>query len=212
MAKIRIGLLALTAGLLLGGCPFDPAATLPGGSTGGTFGGGAVAGSVAAFEDELSVRFPSCDQTPSAEEWKSDVLRLVNQARAGEGQAPLIWNETLERQASQYACELIHYDFFDHDNPVTGSNLAERTADFGYRYVWIGENLAAGQQTPEEAVTAWLNSPCHRKNILHPAFTELGVGIRTGGDYGIYWVQEFGRPPSEGPYTGPAFTVPGCAE
>jgi len=27
-------------------------------------------------------------------------------------------------------------------------------------------------------------------------FTELGVGVATGGDYGIYWTQDFGKPRS----------------
>jgi uncharacterized protein YkwD len=58
----------------------------------------------------------------------------------------------------------------------------------------VGENLAAGQPTPERAFTDWMNSPSHRDNILDPRFTELGVGVRFGGEYGVYWVQEFGLP------------------
>jgi uncharacterized protein YkwD len=32
--------------------------------------------------------------------------------------------------------------------------------------------------------------------VLNVQFTELGVGVRTGGEYQTYWVQEFGRPRS----------------
>jgi uncharacterized protein YkwD len=42
----------------------------------------------------------------------------------------------------------------------------------------------------------WMNSPGHRENILKPDFEEIGIGIRSGGDYGMYWVQEFGQPAS----------------
>jgi uncharacterized protein YkwD len=58
----------------------------------------------------------------------------------------------------------------------------------------IGENLAAGQTSPEQVVTQWMNSPGHRENMLQERFTEVGVGLREGGDYGLYWVLEFGYP------------------
>lgn len=52
----------------------------------------------------------------------------------------------------------------------------------------IGENLAKGQLTVEEVVRDWMNSPGHRRNILEPSFTELGVGI-----FRDLWVQNFGK-------------------
>jgi uncharacterized protein YkwD len=106
----------------------------------------------------------------------------------------VVWNGTLAEQATQYACEMIHYDFFDHVNPVTRSTLAVRANQFDYSYLVIGENLAAGQRTPEHAMNDWMDSPGHRQNILDPRFVELGVGVRFGGEFGTYWVQEFGLP------------------
>ncbi len=52
----------------------------------------------------------------------------------------------------------------------------------------IGENLAKGQLSVEQVLEDWLNSPEHRKNILRPQFTEMGVGL-----FGDLWVQEFGN-------------------
>lgn len=52
----------------------------------------------------------------------------------------------------------------------------------------LGENLAKGQLTVEEVVQDWMNSPGHRRNILEPSFTELGVGI-----FRDLWVQNFGK-------------------
>jgi uncharacterized protein YkwD len=159
--------------------------------------------------DELTVIFPGCEDPAEGAVWKDEVLQLVNAERAARGVAPVVWNDTLADQATQYACELIAYDFFDHVNPSTGSTLGTRTADFGYDFWIVGENLAAGQRTPAEVVADWMNSPCHRQNVINPAFTELGIGIRIGGDYGLYWVQEFGRPFALGD-PGASFHDPDC--
>lgn len=195
------------------GCP-GPANPGGGGTVntaGGVLTGGGTGGGGAGAADVLADRYPGCTEAAEGNAWRDEVLRLVNEARRREGVGALTWNALLEAQATAYACEMIHYDFFSHNNPVTGSSLSDRVSEFGYEYWSVGENLAAGQRTPAEVVQAWLESPCHKQNILNPAFTELGVGVRFGGDYGVYWVQEFGRPLSAGPYTGPAVHVPGCA-
>lgn len=171
--------------------------------------GGDTTGTTTA-SDALTVRFPECQEPAEADFWRSEIMRLVNQERQSQGLDPVTWNQALEDQATEYACELIHYDYFGHVNAVTGSTLTDRAAQFGYEYWIIGENLAAGQRSPVQAVSDWINSPCHRENILNPAFTELGVGIRVGGDYGFYWVQEFGRPLDGPPYGGPHYSDPAC--
>lgn len=143
----------------------------------------------------LAVEYPSCGATSSAGVLRAQVLTLVNQERQTRGLQPLWRNSTLEAQAEAYACEMIHYDFFGHDNPINGSNLRTRNAEFGYPFRLIGENLAAGQQTARDVMKDWMNSRAHRENLLNPNFREVGIGIRLGGDYGTYWVQEFGQPP-----------------
>lgn len=176
---------------------------------GGT--GTLVGGSqVTSVPDALTARFSGCEEPPEVQFWRAEIFRLVNQARAARGFAPLQQNNLLEAQATQYACELIFYRFFAHENPVTGSALGDRSREFGYDFWIVGENLAAGQRTPVEVFEAWMASPCHRENILNPAFTELGIGIRYGGDYGYYWVQEFGRPFAEEPYRDRPFSDPEC--
>ncbi len=136
----------------------------------------------------------ACGVPAEAEAWRDEVLRLVNEHRAQAGLTPLRLNATLEQQAADYACELIEYDYFDHVNPVTGSTLVDRAQAVGYDYLVIGENLAAGQRGPQEVVDAWMNSEGHRANILDPRYSEIGIAVRVGGSYGIYWVQVFGRP------------------
>jgi uncharacterized protein YkwD len=163
-----------------------------------------------ANSDALTVDYPDCQEPAEGAFWRSELLRLVNQERLGQGLDPVTLNQTLADQAAEYACEMIHYKFFGHVNENTGSTLADRAAESGYDYWIIGENLAAGQRSPVQVMAELMDSPCHRENILNPAFTELGVGVRIGGDYGYYWVEEFGRPFSARPYDGPPYSDPEC--
>lgn len=196
--------LALIVALTTGGCPSSDGS---GGSifglgddsqTAGTgFSAGDLLGnasSPAARSDALTLAFPNCSEPLTVDAWRARVLELVNAERTSRGLNPLSYSKQLESQATQYACEMISYNFFAHENPVTGSTLRERAEQFQYDFQIIGENLAAGQPTPEEAMDDWMNSPGHRENILNREFTEIGIGIRTGGTYRTYWVQEFGRP------------------
>jgi uncharacterized protein YkwD len=178
-------------------------------STGSPAVGGDSAG-VDTFPDALSVEFPLCEEPVEGVFWRTEVLTLVNRERAARGLDALTQNSTLEDQATQYACEMIQGDFFGHQNPLSGSSLPDRTLEFGYDYWMVGENLAAGQITPAEVVDDWMNSPCHRENLLNPNFTEIGIGIRYGGDYGYYWVQEFGRPRAITPPPFPEYEDPEC--
>lgn len=176
--------------------PLAPGATTgsAGNATPGTSGDSADP----SFDDQLASEFPSCLEPRDVDAMRQEIFDLVNEERAKFGLNLVVRNETLENQATEYACEMIQYDFFAHVNPVTGSTLRERTREFGYPFLVVGENLAAGQSTPQEAMNAWIASSEHRENLLDPRFVELGVGIRSGGSFGIYWVQEFGRPISAG--------------
>ncbi len=144
--------------------------------------------------DELAGRFPACGDLGQADSWRAEILFLVNRERSQRGLVPLVRNPVLEDQATQYACEMIQYDFFAHDNPVSGSSLPDRANEFNYNYLVIGENLAAGQTSPQQTMQDWMNSPGHAANVLDVRFTEIGIGVRSGGEFGLYWVQEFGLP------------------
>jgi uncharacterized protein YkwD len=126
------------------------------------------------------------------------VLSLVNIERARIGVGPLTVSAELTQAAEDYACIMAAEDFFDHTDPLTGAGPGERASDAGYSYFAVGENLAAGQRTAAEAVEAWIESPEHRDTLLSPQWKETGIGVRGGGTYGTYWVQEFGRPASIG--------------
>ncbi len=131
-----------------------------------------------------------------------EVFTLVNQARATarscgnepfKAAAPLRWSEPLARAAQGHSEDMASKDYFDHTTP-DGADMAARVKAQGYAFSLLGENIAAGQATPAEAVRGWLESPGHCRNIMNADFQELGVGRAEGGSYRIYWTQNFGSP------------------
>ncbi len=137
----------------------------------------------------------ACQTPQNDEEMVGEIVRLVNEVRTGEGLDPVTVDPLLATMAGDYACTMIHDEYFGHYHPDTGEGPGQRATDVGYSYRAVGENLAAGQKTPDEVMRDWMNSTeGHRENILNPMWVHIGVGIRTGGPYGVYWVQEFGAP------------------
>ncbi len=135
-----------------------------------------------------------CGIPPEAEQYATRIVELVNEERMSQGLPPVTTNAVLTDMASNYACEMIDGDFFDHTSPITGSTVGSRALQAGYFFKKVGENLAGGQTSPEQAMSEWMASPGHRENILDRDFIEMGTAVRTGGNYGWYWVQEFGLP------------------
>jgi hypothetical protein len=64
----------------------------------------------------------------------------------------------------------------------------------GYSWSGWGENIAAGLDTAEAVMDAWMQSPGHAANILSAGYSQIGIGVAVGGTYGIYWVEDFGSP------------------
>lgn len=60
-------------------------------------------------------------------------------------------------------------------------------------YSRILENIAAGVQTPEDAMKEWINSPEHNAALLNPDLTHMGMGVayEQNSEYGFYWSQLF---------------------
>ncbi len=134
-----------------------------------------------------------CSIPENAGELLDEVLRLVNEERAKHGLNPVTIDPQLTAAAEDYACTMITDDYFGHYHPETGEGPGQRATAAGYHYLAVGENLAAGQKTPDEVMEDWMNSTAgHRENILNPMWVHVGLAVRTGGTYGIYWVQEFG--------------------
>lgn len=122
------------------------------------------------------------------------VLRLVNERRTRIGLNDLTLSPVLTQMAEAYGTEMIERSFFAHENPE-GEGPGHRAIAAGYVFVQVGENLAAGQETAEQVVAEWMASAEHRDIILGMQWQEIGIGVRIGGEYNVYWVLEFGNPP-----------------
>ena len=57
----------------------------------------------------------------------------------------------------------------------------------------VGENVAYGYSNGKAAVTAWMNSPGHRANILNTKYRLIAVGAAQDEDGRWYVAQVFGR-------------------
>jgi len=124
------------------------------------------------------------------------VIAIVNDVRTQHGLKPLIKSNALMQLAESYAANMINEGFFDHVDPATGDGPLKRALQSGYLCLSIGENLAAGQTSPARVVDDWMASTeGHRENILSVQWDEVGAAVRTGGEYGIYWVIEFANRP-----------------
>jgi uncharacterized protein YkwD len=78
-----------------------------------------------------------------------------------------------------------------------GSTPADRATRAGYPWRLVGENIASGNRTPQEAVQAWLDSPGHCANLMNPGFTEMGAAYAIdphSENQTPYWTQVFARP------------------
>jgi len=119
-----------------------------------------------------------------------EVVTLVNQERAKVGLAPLKENLQLSNVAKLKSEDMATKNYFSHTSPTYGSPF-DMMKKFGITYSAAGENIAMGQQTPASVMSAWMNSPGHKANILSANFTEIGVGIAKNADGSIYWTQQF---------------------
>lgn len=136
------------------------------------------------------VNIPNIDRIKSIEH---QVIQLVNQERGKYGLPPLRPNWELSRVARHKSQDMRNQHYFSHTSPVYGSPFTMIKA-YGLRYSYAGENIAMGQTTAQKVMLSWMNSEGHRKNILSPNFTIIGVGYAEGGTGKYYWTQMFIKP------------------
>ncbi len=118
----------------------------------------------------------------------AEVLRLVNEIRASVSVEPLSLDKSLCEAATVRALEMNYSSVFEHKRP-DGRDFFTVFESLGIVYGAAGENIAAGQSTPEEVVAAWKSSPAHYENMINEQYKILGVGMSDEeiDDYGIYW-------------------------
>lgn len=127
----------------------------------------------------------------------NEMLRSINSARASGATcggtvmpaAPRLRSAPrLLQAAKMHSEDMLSTRTLSHTGS-DGSNPGKRIARTGYAAATWGENAAAGQDSVESVVSAWLRSAGHCRNLMNPVFTEMG-----GARAGHYWTLVLARP------------------
>ncbi|MBI4130450.1 CAP domain-containing protein [Candidatus Roizmanbacteria bacterium] len=124
------------------------------------------------------------------------LLEYTNQERLANGQGSLRYNDTLARAAEKKAQYMFAHDFWAHNAP-DGTTPWDFVIGAGYEYTYAGENLARDFDDSKGVVTAWMNSPSHRDNLLRGEYDDIGFAVVNGtlnGHETTLVVQMFGTP------------------
>ncbi len=127
-------------------------------------------------------------QSPAIARDEAEVRQRINEIRQERGLNQLRDNFMLAQVARNYSQKMARKNFFSHTSP-DGDTPAQRVRSAGIFYLVMGENLFKSTNVPKPvplAVEGWMDSPGHRENIMHPEYTQTGVGIwREGNTYYI---------------------------
>lgn len=118
-----------------------------------------------------------------------ETFNLINQQRANNGLAALKVDGELQRVVRIKAQDMVNNNYFDHNSPTYGTPF-NMMKNFGITYKTAGENIA-GNSSNSGAVTAWMNSPGHRANILNSSYNYTGLAVVSSPRYGKVYVQMF---------------------
>jgi len=125
-----------------------------------------------------------------------EVHRLINLERVKHGLKTLEYDEKLSSVAKSHSIDMANNEYFSHETPE-GLNPTDRAgkADYVCRYQignliysGIGENIhmvegssvslwSSPESIAELAVSGWMDSPGHKKNILTSNFSSEGIGV-----------------------------------
>lgn len=104
-----------------------------------------------------------------------EMLELINVERGKVGAAPLQLHEGLMPVAQEKSEDMVRNKYFSHTSPSYGSPF-DMMKQFGISYSTAGENIAINSSV-KRAHVSFMGSDGHRKNILNPSFTHIGIGI-----------------------------------
>ena len=124
---------------------------------------------------------------PTAEQYAEEMAKLVNKERAARGLTYLRYSPELCKAANIRAKEIA--SDFSHER-AGGLRFSSVLDEVGISYTAVKENIAGGQTTPKEAMSDFMESSIHAKNILSKEVRYMGIGVyKKGSTY--YWVQLF---------------------
>ena len=125
-----------------------------------------------------------------------NILKAVNEQRSLRNLAALNVNGKLSFAGQGKADDMQARHYFAHVDPA-GHYIWDRIVAAGYSpYIQLGENLAIEFYDTDSLISAWMNSPTHRANILQEGFKDDGLSLAFGqsgqGQYHSAVVNAFG--------------------
>lgn len=129
---------------------------------------------------------------PSASEAEllaAEVVRLTNLERAAAGRSPLTVHPAVSSAAMAHSADQAATGRMSHIGS-DGSDGGTRLTRAGFTWSAWGENVAAGQSTAADVVSAWMASSAHRANILSSTSRVIGVGVATSPNGTRYWTMD----------------------
>ena len=129
----------------------------------------------------------------------NQTLALINSQRAAHDLPALTLNWRLTTAAQGHAADMACNSYLSHIGS-NGSDIEERVLLTGYTPSLVLETIYAQAPknggTPASAVQWWMSDLIHRRTILHPKITEIGVGYAFFPDSQMegYWSVVFAAP------------------
>lgn len=124
------------------------------------------------------------------------LLASTNDERRSNNLEPLILNDRLNNAATEKANDMLSKGYWSHDSP-DGTKPWAWVEKNSYSYQEAGENLAKNFTTAGSTISAWMNSPTHRENVLNPNYQEVGFATVDGemnGEPTTITVAFYGKP------------------
>ena len=127
-------------------------------------------------------------------------VEILNKERKKRGLSVLKVDYNLCRAARYHSYDMGVQSYFEHatyDRNLVNGNLEPVCKTFDRIRVFgacSGENIAAGNSSPENTYTQWYNSPGHYRNMFDPKWNRIGIGYIKieGSPYTHYWTTDFG--------------------
>jgi uncharacterized protein YkwD len=130
----------------------------------------------------LLIAFPSAGLAAA----ESSPAAMISDFRLKHGEGRVTTDATLNRIALEQAKAMAAKDTLDHD--VLGSFSSRIAPSKSGR---AAENIAYGYDSFEKTLDQWIASTGHRKNLLLPKASRVGVASATSAaSHRIYWAME----------------------
>ena len=155
-------------------------------------------------QSQIPETYSTAEASTKMELTSANIIWFTNYYRVQNNVATLALASALHSSAQAKTADMFTYHYFDHTRPsnhkITFSYFINLEK---YHFLKAGENLAQGNfSTSKQVVDAWMNSPEHKKNILDPAYTQIGVAVEKGilgGKSTTLITEHFGEPASACP-------------